>query len=85
VRWVAAFVQWYNHVHQHSAIRFVTPADRHAGREHAILAHRDAVYADARARHPTRRSGGTRDWTPVAAVRLNPDQEVELPPQIDAA
>jgi hypothetical protein len=28
---VAAFVQWYNHEHQHSAIRFVTPAQRHDG------------------------------------------------------
>ena len=30
--WVAAFVTWYNDVHRHSAIRFVTPAQRHAGR-----------------------------------------------------
>ena len=25
-RWVADFVDWYNHSHLHSAIRFVTPA-----------------------------------------------------------
>ena len=30
--WVGRFVAWYNHEHLHSAIRFVTPADRHAGR-----------------------------------------------------
>jgi putative transposase len=29
--WVAPFVQWYNHEHRHSAIRFVTPAQRHDG------------------------------------------------------
>jgi transposase InsO family protein len=27
--WVDAFVTWYNTDHLHSAIRFVTPDDRH--------------------------------------------------------
>ena len=35
--WVLAFVLWYNHVHRHSRIRFVTPAERHAGHDTAIL------------------------------------------------
>jgi putative transposase len=34
--WVAVFVTWYNTVHLHSAIRFVTPADRHAGRRRLL-------------------------------------------------
>jgi transposase InsO family protein len=29
--WVAGFVDWYNHQHRHSSIRFVTPAQRHSG------------------------------------------------------
>lgn len=29
--WVARFMHWYNHEHQHSGIRFVTPAERHRG------------------------------------------------------
>src|SRR3546814_8202691 len=29
--WVSEFECWYNHEHRHSAIRFVTPAQRHAG------------------------------------------------------
>ncbi len=28
--WVTGLVRWYNHEHRHSAIRFVTPAQRHA-------------------------------------------------------
>lgn len=72
-RWVASFVSWYNDDHQHSGIRFVTPSDRHHGREHAILAQRHAVYLAARAKQPARWSGDTRDWTPIATVRLNPD------------
>lgn len=74
--WVAAFVQWYNHEHQHSALRFVTPAQRHDRRDDAILAKRAAVYAEAQARHPARWSGATRDWTPVTTVRLNPTSVV---------
>jgi transposase InsO family protein len=34
--WVAAFVDWYNHRHRHSAIRFGTPHQRHSGQAVAI-------------------------------------------------
>ena len=37
-RWVADFVAWYNGEHLHSGIRYVTPNDRHEGRDRAILA-----------------------------------------------
>jgi putative transposase len=74
-RWVAHFVHWYNHVHQHSAIRFVTPDDRHTGRETAILAQRHHVYTKARTKHPARWSGATRDWTPITTVHLNPEHD----------
>ena len=47
--WVAAFVTWYNHQHPHSAMQFVTPDDRHVGRDIAILEQRAAVYQAARA------------------------------------
>lgn len=77
--WVEAFVNWYNTQHLHSAIRFVTPADRHAGRDIALLLRRRAVYARARARTPERWSGETRDWTPIPAVRLNPEPDVVIP------
>lgn len=53
-RWVATFVAWYNDDHQHSGIRFVTPSERHDGRETAILAHRHSVYLAARQRNPAR-------------------------------
>ena len=73
--WVTTFVHWYNHTHQHSAIRFVTPEDRHTGREHAILAARQRVYDAARAKQPARWRGATRNWTPVTTVRLNPTKD----------
>ena len=70
------FVQWYNHEHRHSAIRYVTPAQRHAGQDGPVLAARHVVYQDARSRNPQRWSGLTRNWTPVGAVTLNPEREV---------
>ena len=74
-RWVAAFVHWYNHVHHHSAIHFVTPDDRHTHRDIVILAHRDMVYRAAQAQHPERWSRGTRNWTRITTVRLTPEQQ----------
>jgi putative transposase len=73
-QWVAAFVEWYNTKHLHSAIGFVTPDDRHYGRDVAILDKRRRVYERARKRRPERWSRGTRAWERVQTVRLNPDQ-----------
>lgn len=73
--WVRDFVQWYNHEHRHSRIRFVTPAQRHQRKDHGILAQRHAVYEAAKAARPERWSGETRNWTPVGAVMLNPEKE----------
>jgi putative transposase len=70
--WVERFVAWYNTQHRHSAIRFVTPDERHFGREAQVLAQRHEVYQRARRRHPERWSRSTRDWTPAGPVRLNP-------------
>ena len=36
--WVAAFVDWYNTEHRHSAIRMVTPHERHTGTDVAVEA-----------------------------------------------
>ncbi len=48
-RLVTAFVSYYNHERLHSAIGFVTPADRLAGRAEAIWAARDEKLEAARA------------------------------------
>jgi putative transposase len=56
----------------------VSPAQRHEGKDHAILAARDAVYAAARERHPTRWSGPLRDWSPIGAVTLNPERDAVI-------
>jgi len=73
--WAAHFVRWYNHEHRHSGIRYVSPAQRHAGDDTAILAARHALYRQARERNPRRWSGATRNWTPIGAVTLNPERD----------
>ena len=73
--WVEWFVRWYNTEHLHSAICFVTPEERHSGKEWQILENRKAVYERARKRNPERWSGRIRNWNPVEIVRLNPDME----------
>jgi hypothetical protein len=52
---VGRFVQHYNHVRLHSAIGYVTPANRLAGRQDAIFAARDQKLAAARERRAARR------------------------------
>jgi transposase InsO family protein len=73
--WAAGFVHWYNFEHRHSGIRYVSPAQRHAGDDQAILTARHALYAKARERNPARWSGPTRDWSPIGAVALNPERD----------
>jgi transposase InsO family protein len=70
--WVESFIAWYNREHLHSAIKYVTPDDRHEGRDVAILAARRRLYADAKSRTPRRWTGETRDWTRIEEVTLNP-------------
>ena len=73
--WVDDFVLWYNTVHLHSAICFITPDDRHYGRQEQILSNRHQVYENARRQHPSRWSSQTRDWNPVRLVWLNPEKK----------
>lgn len=77
-QWVARFVHWYNFNHRHSGIRYVSPAQRHAGDDKAILTQRHAVYLQARERNPSRWSRHTRNWNPIEAVALNPQRDATV-------
>lgn len=51
---ISAFVDWYNHHHQHSGIGFHTPANVHYGLADGIAKQRSETLAAARAKHPNR-------------------------------
>ena len=85
-QWAAAFVHWYCHEHRHSAIKFVTPHQRHSGQAVAICERRTQLYEQARRRHPRRWSQSIRCWCQPDVVWINepPDDttaEKELPIQ----
>jgi putative transposase len=58
-------------------IYFVTPAERHAGEDHALLAKRVVIYEAAKERHPERWSGSTRNWQRINIVHLNPEKKID--------
>lgn len=69
--WVTGFEQWYNEQHRHSALKFITPGQRHRGEDHDILRQRSALYAAAKSRRSERWSGNCRNWSRPAMVTLN--------------
>lgn len=77
--WANLFAHWYNNEHLHSGIRFVTPADRHNGKDVEILAKRHQVYLGAKARNPERWSRTTRNWDHIKEVALNKGKNTKRP------
>ena len=77
-RWVAKFVGWYNDEHRHSKIKFVTPNQRHNNLDGEILRKRNVLYEAKKRKNPSRWSGPTRNWQPIAAVHLNPEKASQI-------
>ncbi|WP_315858153.1 integrase core domain-containing protein [Cyanobium sp. Morenito 9A2] len=76
--WVSAFLDWYNHQHRQSGIKFVTPQQRPCAQAIEICRHRAHVYKQARQLHPGRRSHSTRFWHQPEVVWINqPPPEIE--------
>ena len=82
--WVTQFADWYNNIHRHSQIGFVTPAQKHRGEDTSLMAKRKDVYEAAKKNNPSRWSGNTRKWEPIMAVTLNPEKQ-EVIEQLIAA
>lgn len=75
--WIESFVEWYNEKHLHSEIHYVTPSDRHSGRDKMILIKRKEVYEEARLRNPLRWKKGLRNWNHISEVPLNHTNKVK--------
>ncbi len=78
--WMRRFVHWYNHVHYHSGIGYLHPADVHAGNTETIVAARQHVLDNAyqtnparfRHRHPTATTPPTEAWINKPTTQTNP-------------
>lgn len=78
-QWAHRLILWYNHEHRHSSLRFVTPAQKHAGQDIFILARRKDLYEAKRSEKPERWiRNTTRNWDPVRSETLNPINPREL-------
>lgn len=75
--WMLKFAHWYNEHHMHSNINYVTPSQKHAGQDHAILMNRHDLYQSSRDEKPLRWSRETRNWSPVTETTLNPDKPLK--------
>jgi transposase InsO family protein len=73
-KWVNEFVHWYNNIHRHSALNFVTPMDRRNGMEKNILAKRQAIKQASRHKNPERWVNPEVQLIPTGDVHLNPDR-----------
>lgn len=72
--WVLRFVAWYNEEHRHSALKYVTPDQRHKGQDKELLDRRAQLYEKARQANPQRWSSDARNWQLEDAVYLNPER-----------
>jgi len=75
--WVVQFVHWYNKEHYHSGINYVTPHDRHEGRDKSILDKRNQIIEEAKLNNPERWSRHSRNYEFQESVALNPTKEIE--------
>jgi len=75
--WMANFVNWYNTEHRHSAIGYVTPAQRRNGDYKKIIDTRNRTMEQARLLHPERWGAKTRIWNANEEIYLNPDSETK--------
>ena len=67
-------MHWYNTVHHHSGLNFLTPYQRHNGHSNDVFQTRKLVYEAAKSRNPERWARDTRNWTLPNQVWLNPEK-----------
>ena len=74
--WTFGFVHWYNEIHRHSALKYVTPGQRHRGESKAILAARKQVFEEAKRKYPERwNTRPVRNLEEEKVVWLNPEKD----------
>lgn len=77
-KWVTGFQHWYNDAHRHSSLKFVTPNQRHEGKDVEILKNRKLIYEEAKSKRPERWTRSTRNWEAEDVVYLNPGKPAKV-------
>ena len=75
---ITGFVEWYIDEHLHSGIKFVTPMQRHTGKDKIILEKRRATYFIVKRKNPERWTGNTRNLDWEENIFLNPNKKGNL-------
>lgn len=70
--WFADFVDWYNTKHRHSGINYVTPEQRHLGKDKKMLEIRQNTLNKAARKKPNRFVNGPRNIVCESVCVLNP-------------
>lgn len=77
-----AFFTWYNTIHRHSGIAYMTPHSVHYGQADAMLVTRQIALDAAFHRNPNRFKGkNPRPLAPPDAVWINPPSNDKIAPQ----
>ena len=75
--WMVGFVNWYNVECRHSAIGYVTPAQRKKGDYKEIFKRRNDIMKDARLSYLERWGNRIRVWKANEETSLNPSDETK--------
>lgn len=69
-KWIGDFVEWYNYKHMHSKIGYVTPMERHTGKDKEIFKKRNEVITKAKYKNPKRWSNNVKQYNHCNVVFL---------------
>jgi transposase InsO family protein len=70
-RIITRFVDHYNHVRLHSALKYITPSDQLGGREKEIFAERDRKLEEARQERARKRRESRRELDSCATIKVS--------------
>lgn len=76
--WFAVFVNWYNNSHSHSGINFMTPLEIRNGKYKSIVANRNKIMTEAKAKNPHRWSRKEKQLSADHIVHLNPTADTRI-------
>lgn len=76
--WMGDFIDWYNRVHRHSGLGYISPEQRRLGEDIRLFARRNETLWKAYERHPERfPKRGPKTWKSQRVVYLNPSRDMK--------